>query len=80
MPEKKRQNERLIAMLVFGVIALNYPLLSLFSKNRLVLGIPLLYLYIFSVWAVLILCIAFILEKPSFPSLTASPPKSDKPD
>ena len=75
MPEVKRQNERLVVMLVLGVIALNYPLLSLFSKVQLLFGIPILYLYIFTVWLVFIVCIALILEKSSSSPLLASPPK-----
>jgi hypothetical protein len=78
MPEAKRQNERLVVLLIIGVIALNYPLIFLFSKVRLLFGIPILYLYIFTIWSMLIVCIALILEKPAFPSLMASPPKSEK--
>lgn len=80
MLEKKRRNERLVAILFLGIISLNYPLLSLFSKNSLFLGIPILYLYIFSIWAILIICIAFILEKPAFPMVKTSTPRSEKPD
>jgi len=78
MPEIKRQNERLVVTLVIGFIALNYPLITLFSKVRVFFGIPILYLFIFTIWSVLIVCIALILEKPAFPTLMASPPKSEK--
>jgi len=78
MPDVKRRNERLVALLIFGVLALNYPLLSLFSKVRLFFGIPILYLYIFTVWSLFIACMALVLEKRAFPSMTASPPKSGK--
>jgi hypothetical protein len=44
MPETKQRNERLIAVLIVGLLALNYPLLSLFSKLKQVFGVPLLYL------------------------------------
>ena len=63
MPESKRQNERLIVIMIIGVIALNYPLLSLFSKNKLIFGIPVLYLYLFIVWFIFIGCVAVIQEK-----------------
>jgi len=63
MPEAKRQKERLIVLVVIGLIMLNYPLLSLFSKVRLLFGVPVLYLYIFAVWSVFIGCIAVIVEK-----------------
>lgn len=78
MPEVKRQNERLVVILVIGIIALNYPLIALFSRVQVLFGIPILYLYIFTIWSMLIVCIALILEKPAFPSLMAPPPKSEK--
>lgn len=80
MPETKRQNERLIVMIIIGTIALNFPFLSLFSKVRLFLGIPVLYLYIFSAWVLFILCLALVLEKAQFPSLMSSPKKGDRSD
>lgn len=72
MPEVKRQTERLIGILAIGLVVLNYPLLSLFSKVKLLFGIPVLYFYIFAVWALFILCVALILEK------SASSSKPDK--
>jgi len=80
MPEAKRQNERLIAMLILGLVAFNYPLLSLFSKVRLIFGVPVLYLYLFAVWYIFIVCVALILAKPaSAPPLShlPGPEKSD---
>lgn len=63
MEAGKRRTERLIVLLIIGAIALNYPLLSLFSTIRLLFGVPVLYLYIFAVWYLLILCMALILER-----------------
>ena len=63
MPESKRQNERLIVMPILGIIALNYPLLSLFSQVKLLFGVPVLYLYLFLVWFIFIALIAVIMEK-----------------
>jgi len=76
MPEIKRQNERLIAILVIGIILLNYPLLALFSKVKLILGVPVLFLYLFLAWIFVIGCVAFILEKTKLPSII---PESSKP-
>lgn len=47
-------NKRLVALFLLGCVLFNYPILSLFNSAVLVLGIPLFYLYLFSVWAVLI--------------------------
>jgi hypothetical protein len=50
-------NKRLVAIFLLGWTLFNYPLLSLPNINTLCLGIPLLYLYLFSVWGGLILLI-----------------------
>lgn len=73
MADAKRHNDRLVALLAIGLLALNYPLLSLFSKVRLIFGIPMLYLYIFAVWYVFIGCVALILAK-------SSPPEKNQPE
>jgi hypothetical protein len=67
MPEAKRQNERLIVLPLAGIIALNYPLLSLFSRVKLLFGVPVLYLYLFAVWLAFIICVALLLEKSAPP-------------
>jgi hypothetical protein len=48
------KNKRLIGIFLLGCLFFNYPLLSLFSSERTLLGIPFLYLFIFSVWSVMI--------------------------
>jgi hypothetical protein len=63
MPESKRQNERLIVVFIVGVIALNYPLLSLFSKIQLLFGVPVLYLYLFFLWSLFIIGVAITVER-----------------
>lgn len=61
----RSRRERLIALTIVSVLAFNYPLLSLFNYPILVLGIPLLYLYLFCVWAIFIALVAWILESQS---------------
>ncbi len=58
----QRQNERLVVFMLLGGLALNYPLLAIFSKKALLFGIPILYLYLFSFWAFFILLIAMVME------------------
>jgi len=70
MPETKRQKERLVALLIFGIIVMNYPVLSLFSRVMQWQHIPVLFLYIFFCWAVFIICVAFVIEKPPSPLST----------
>ena len=54
---------RLVAVFLLGLLLLNYPLLHLFERPGDVLGIPLLFAYVFSVWALLIGLMAFVLER-----------------
>ena len=49
--------------ILLGCLLLNYPLLQLFERPGEVLGIPLLYAYVFLVWALLIALMALVLEK-----------------
>jgi hypothetical protein len=80
MSPVKRKIQRLLILFVFGCLALNYPLLALFSKNIYLFGFPLLYFYLFVLWALFIICIAFVTEmkklpKTSFPPLFTRKPK-----
>jgi hypothetical protein len=62
MNERKLKGQQLIALFLVGCLFFNYPLLALFSQDGLVAGIPLLYVYIFITWAVLIGLLATIIE------------------
>lgn len=52
----------MIALLLVGFLALNYPLLALFSKAVIWMGIPVLYLYLFVFWALFIALVCAIME------------------
>jgi hypothetical protein len=43
--------ERAIALFLLAVLAFNPPLLSIFSADVIVFGVPLLYFYLFCAWA-----------------------------
>ncbi len=55
--------QRLAAVFLVGCLLFNYPLLALFNKATSVLGVPLLYAYIFIVWLGIIGLIALIVER-----------------
>ena len=57
--------QRLVAAFLAGYVLFNYPLLALFDQPAEVAGIPLLFVYIFLVWAALIGLLAWISEKQS---------------
>jgi hypothetical protein len=54
--------DRLIALFLFGLLLLMPPMMGIFNVGTLVLGIPLLYLYLFVVWMLVVLLVALILR------------------
>ncbi len=54
------KNKRLVGLFLLGCILFNYPILHLFNLEKFFLGLPLIYLYMFTVWSVLIVAIVFI--------------------
>lgn len=52
----------LVALFGAGVLAFNFPLLSLWSGARTVFGLPLLPVALFTIWAVLIAALARVSE------------------
>lgn len=46
---------RLVVVGTMLLLALHYPIISFFSFEKLVFGIPQLFFYLFSIWMVLIL-------------------------
>ena len=57
------KTQRLAALFVLGAVLFNYPLLALFNRAVVVAGVPLLLLYVFLAWALLIALLALVVEK-----------------
>ena len=55
--------QRLVAVFLCGVLLLYSPVISLFDQHRLLFGVPVLYLYLFIVWIVLVAVMAWITER-----------------
>ena len=55
--------QRLIAVFLLGCLLFNYPLLYLFNIDRDLFGIPLLFLYMFAAWGLLIALIAIVVGR-----------------
>lgn len=70
--QERRTGERLVALLLAGGALLNFPLLSVLRDSGLVAGVPALYVWLFSVWALLVAATALILR--------ARPPARDAGD
>ena len=60
--------ERLVAVFLCGSVLFNYPLLSLFDRPLDLFGLPLIYVYVFAVWAALIALMACFSERRETPA------------
>jgi len=63
MNRSRLTGSRLIAIFLLGCVLLNYPLLPLFGGSAVIFGMPLLYAYVFAVWAGLIALMAIVIER-----------------
>lgn len=63
MSEDGTKAQRLVALFLLGVLLFSYPLLSLFNTAVTVFGIPLLYAWLFGVWAALIVAMVVVVER-----------------
>lgn len=54
-------SQRLLAVFLTGMLLLFSPIVTLFDRPAFWFGIPLIYLYLFTVWALLILAMALII-------------------
>jgi len=55
--------QRMIGLFLLGVLLLYSPLLSVFDTNEELLGLPVIYIYLFSTWVALIALIAWLVER-----------------
>jgi hypothetical protein len=55
--------DRLIALFLLGVLMLTPPMLAIFNVDHLILGIPILYLYLFGAWILLVGVLALVLRR-----------------
>lgn len=63
MGEAERKGPRMIALCMLGCVLFNFPILALFNVPDRLLGVPMLYAYIFSAWALLIALMAWVVER-----------------
>ena len=54
---------RLSALLIGAALLLDFPLLALWDRDALILGVPLFPAALFALWALLIVVLALILER-----------------
>jgi hypothetical protein len=63
MQEPESRAQRLIALCLLGFVLFNFPVLALFNVPGTVLGVPVLYAYIFVAWIALIALMAWVAER-----------------
>ena len=57
------RSQRLVALGALGCLAFSYPLMALFDRDATVLGVPLLWAYLFAAWALLIAGAAVLVRR-----------------
>ena len=62
MSEEKK-SQRFVALCMLGMVLFNFPVLALFNVGGTLLGVPVLYAYIFVAWAALIALMALVAER-----------------
>jgi hypothetical protein len=62
MADPGKRQPRLVALCMLGCLLFNYPILALFNVNGAVFGIPVLYFYIFTAWALLIVLVKLAID------------------
>lgn len=60
---KKRHQQKLIVLSFFLLMALNFPLLLLFDSFKLMVGLPIIYVYLFGVWLLSIIVSVIIVNR-----------------
>ena len=80
MVSERQRAERLVAVALVGLLAVNYPLLDLFNRAVLLFGVPLLYVYLFLAWGLLIGAVAVVLERKAASDTSDHNPRSNSGD
>jgi fucose 4-O-acetylase-like acetyltransferase len=60
--DRRLTAQRLVAVFLLGWILFNFPILALFNHPGEILGIPVLYAWLFGVWTALIGLMAWAVE------------------
>ena len=63
MPKRGLRGQRLVSLFLLGVALFNFPILALFNVPATLFGVPVLYVYLFSAWAVLIALMYLVIER-----------------
>lgn len=77
MTPENIKNKRLFCLFLLGCLIFNYPIISLFNHDIFVFGIPILFVYLFCSWALIIIAMIFITRiNPKMQTKPTGKPKS----
>ncbi|MCP4286839.1 MAG: hypothetical protein GY792_20745 [Gammaproteobacteria bacterium] len=62
MQQSKLIKQRLVAVFLIGLLLLFSPVISLFDRKELLFELPVLYLYLFGAWLLLIAAMAWVVR------------------
>jgi hypothetical protein len=63
MRKPGKRNQHLIGLFLLGCGLFSYPMLAVFNVRAMILGVPVLYAYLFLAWAVMIALVALIMSR-----------------
>ena len=58
-----RAGERLGLLFLLGILLLSFPILAIFHQPQMLIGIPVLYLYLFGVWTAGIVAVFVLVRR-----------------
>jgi len=59
----KKITERYVALIILTALLFNPPIMSIFNSTELILGVPMLFLYLFAAWAFIIGLNAYLAKR-----------------
>jgi hypothetical protein len=60
--QSKLMRQRLVAVFLIGMLLLFSPIITLPDRPQLLFGLPILFLYLFAVWGLLIAAMALVVR------------------
>jgi hypothetical protein len=60
---EQAKGQRFVALCMLGMVLFNFPILALFNVPGTLLGVPVLYAYLFIAWAALIALMALVANR-----------------
>jgi hypothetical protein len=60
---EEAKGQRFVALCMLGMVLFNFPILAIFNVPGTLLGVPVLYAYLFIAWAALIALMALVANR-----------------